>query len=71
VWPRKEGLLGDEWPSDPVRSEQTVSRFGELVPMRRIAYVVNDESFGMRRMFEHYGFANLEPLAPGYDSSHS
>ena len=48
------------------RSGRMVERCVELVPKTRIAYVVDDESFGMRRMFEHYGFAiNLEPLAPG------
>jgi uncharacterized protein YndB with AHSA1/START domain len=48
------------------KSGQMVERCVEFAPMTRIAYVVEDESFGMRRMFEHYGFAlNLEPLAPG------
>jgi uncharacterized protein YndB with AHSA1/START domain len=48
------------------KSGRMVERCVELVPKTRIAYVVDDESFGMRRMFEHYGFAiNLEPLAPG------
>lgn len=43
-----------------------VERCVEFVPMTRIAYVVDDESFGMRRMFEHYGFAlNLESATPG------
>jgi uncharacterized protein YndB with AHSA1/START domain len=38
-----------------------VERCIEFTPMTRIAYVVDDESFGMRRMFDHYGFAiNLE-----------
>ena len=48
------------------KSGQMVERCVEFAPMTRIAYVVEDESFGMRRMFEHYGFAlNLEPLAAG------
>jgi uncharacterized protein YndB with AHSA1/START domain len=48
------------------KSGRMVERCVEFAPMTRIAYVVEDESFGMRRMFEHYGFAlNLEPLAPG------
>ena len=48
------------------KSGRMVERCVEFVPMTRIAYVVDDESFGMRRMFEHYGFAlNLESLASG------
>jgi uncharacterized protein YndB with AHSA1/START domain len=48
------------------KSGRMVERCVEFAPMTRIAYVVEDESFGMRRMFEHYGFAlNLEPGAPG------
>jgi hypothetical protein len=34
-----------------------VERCIEFTPMTRIAYVVDDESFGMRKMFDHYGFA--------------
>ena len=48
------------------KSGRMVERCVEFVPMTRIAYVVDDESFGMRRMFEHYGFAlNLESLPSG------
>ena len=48
------------------KSGRMVERCVEFAPMTRIAYVVDDESFGMRRMFDHYGFAiNLEPVAPG------
>src|SRR2546426_8959327 len=48
------------------KSGRMVERCIEFTPMTRIAYVVDDESFGMRRMFEHYGFAlNLESLASG------
>ena len=35
------------------KSGRMVERCIEFVPMTRIAYVVDDESFGMRRMFEH------------------
>jgi hypothetical protein len=27
------------------------------MPIKRVAYVVDDESFGMRKMFDDYGFA--------------
>jgi uncharacterized protein YndB with AHSA1/START domain len=48
------------------KSGRMVERCIEFSPTTRIAYVVDDESFGMRRMFEHYGFAlNLESLASG------
>ena len=47
------------------KSGRMVERCVEFAPMTRIAYVVDDESFGMRRMFEHYGFAiNLESAGP-------
>jgi uncharacterized protein YndB with AHSA1/START domain len=43
-------------------SGRMVERCTEFTPMTRIAYVVDDESFGMRKMFDHYGFViNLEP----------
>jgi uncharacterized protein YndB with AHSA1/START domain len=43
------------------KSGRMVERCIEFTPMTRIAYVVDDESFGMRKMFDHYGFAiNLE-----------
>jgi uncharacterized protein YndB with AHSA1/START domain len=46
------------------KSGHMVERCVEFAPVTRIAYVVDDESFGMRRMFEHYGFAiNLESLS--------
>jgi uncharacterized protein YndB with AHSA1/START domain len=48
------------------RTGRMVERCVELVPRRRIAYVVDEESFGMRRMFDHYGFAlDLEPGPEG------
>lgn len=48
------------------KSGRMVERCVEFAPMTRIAYVVEEESFGMRRMFEHYGFViNLEPMASG------
>ena len=48
------------------KSGRMVERCVELVAERRIAYVVDDESFGMRRMFDDYGFAlELEPMAGG------
>ena len=48
------------------KSGHMVERCIEFAPMTRIAYVVDDESFGMRRMFEHYGFAiNLESVPWG------
>ena len=43
------------------KSGRMVERCVEFAPKARIAYVVDDESFGMRKMFDHYGFAvNLE-----------
>jgi len=43
------------------KSGRMVERCIEFNPLTRIAYVVDDESFGMRKMFEHYGFTiNLE-----------
>lgn len=43
------------------KSGRMVERCIEFTPTTRIAYVVDDESFGMRKMFDHYGFAiNLE-----------
>src|SRR6266508_1096055 len=43
------------------KSGRMVERCIEFTPRTRIAYVVDDESFGMRKMFDHYGFAiNLE-----------
>lgn len=40
-----------------------LERCVEYAPTTRIAYLVDDESFGMRRMFDDYGFAiNLTPL---------
>jgi len=50
------------------RSGVMVERCVEFTPMSRVAYVVDEESFGMRRMFEHYGFAlNVASV----DSSHT
>jgi len=43
------------------KSGRMVERCIEFTPLTRIAYVVDDESFGMRKMFDNYGFAiNLE-----------
>lgn len=40
-----------------------VERCIEYTPTTRIAYLVEDESFGMRKMFDDYGFAiNLASL---------
>jgi uncharacterized protein YndB with AHSA1/START domain len=48
------------------KTGRMVERCVELVPQRRIAYVVDDESFGMRRMFDAYGFAlDIEPETDG------
>ena len=48
------------------KSGRMVERCVEFAPMTRIAYVLDDESFGMRRMFDHYGFAiNLESVESG------
>jgi uncharacterized protein YndB with AHSA1/START domain len=48
------------------RSGRMVERCVELVRERRIAYVVDEESFGMRRMFDDYGFAlELDPMPGG------
>ena len=39
-----------------------VERCVEFTPMTRAAYVADDESFGLRKMFAEYGFAlNLQP----------
>jgi uncharacterized protein YndB with AHSA1/START domain len=43
------------------KSGRMVERCIEFTPITRIAYVVEEESFGMRKMVDHYGFAiNLE-----------
>jgi uncharacterized protein YndB with AHSA1/START domain len=48
------------------RSGRMVERCVECTPPSRIAFVVDDESFGMRRMFDHYGFAlDLRPGSNG------
>ena len=40
-----------------------VERCIEFTPTTRLAYLVDDESFGMRKMFDDYGFSlNLERL---------
>jgi len=45
------------------RAGQMVERCVELVPKREIAYVVDDDSFGMSRMFQDYGFRiTLRPI---------
>jgi uncharacterized protein YndB with AHSA1/START domain len=47
------------------KSGHMVERCIEFTPMRRIAYVVDEESFGMRKLFDHYGFAiNVESQPP-------
>lgn len=47
------------------KSGRMVERCTEFTPMTRIAYAVEDESFGMKKLFEHYGFAiNLESVGP-------
>jgi uncharacterized protein YndB with AHSA1/START domain len=47
------------------KSGHLVERCTEFTPMTRIAYAVDDESFGMRKLFEHYGFAiDLESVGP-------
>src|SRR5213596_1744349 len=47
------------------KSGQMVERCVEFAPTTRIAYVVDDESFGLRRLFADYGFAiNLEAQSP-------
>ena len=51
------------------KSGRMVERCVEFTPITRIAYVVDDESFGMRKMFDHYGFAiNLE--SEGSETTH-
>jgi uncharacterized protein YndB with AHSA1/START domain len=44
------------------KAGRMVERCVEFSPMTRVAYVVDDESFGMRRMFADYGFA-LNPIS--------
>jgi uncharacterized protein YndB with AHSA1/START domain len=45
------------------RSGTMVERCVEYTPTTRLAYLVDDESFGMRKMFDDYGFSlNLERL---------
>jgi len=40
-------------------------RYVEFMPIRRVAYVVDDESFGMRKMFDDYDLAiTLEARRP-------
>lgn len=48
------------------RSGRMVERCVEFTPMTRAAYVVDDESLGMQKMFSDYGFAlNLIPEGNG------
>jgi uncharacterized protein YndB with AHSA1/START domain len=47
------------------RSGHMVERCVEYQPATRIGYVVDDESFGMRRMFADYGFALTLGERPG------
>lgn len=45
------------------RQGRMVERCVAFTPMSRAAYVVDDESFGLRKMFADYGFAlNVEPI---------
>jgi uncharacterized protein YndB with AHSA1/START domain len=47
------------------RAGRMVERCVDIVPERSISYLVDDESFGMRKMFADYGFrVSLEPLNP-------
>lgn len=47
------------------KSGHMVERCVEFTPRTRVAYVVDEESFGMRRFFDHYSFAiNLESEPP-------
>jgi uncharacterized protein YndB with AHSA1/START domain len=47
------------------RSGVMVERCVEFTPMSRVAYVVEEETFGMRNMFDHYGFAiNVAAVDP-------
>jgi uncharacterized protein YndB with AHSA1/START domain len=48
------------------REGHMVERCVEFTPMSRAAYVVDDESFGLRKMFADYGFA-LNLRASGTD----
>lgn len=50
------------------KTGRMVERCVELEPMRRIAYVVDDESFGMARMFTDYGFV-ISLAAAGHATS--
>ena len=52
------------------KSGRMLERCVEFMPIRRVAYVVDDESFGMRKMFDDYGFAiTLEARGP--DATHA
>jgi len=51
------------------KSGHMVERCIEFTPMTRIAYVIDDESFGMRKMFDHYGFA-ISVQSPGSEKTH-
>ncbi len=47
------------------KSGTMVERCVEYTPTSRIAYLVDDESFGMRKMFDDYGFSiDLVPSEP-------
>lgn len=48
------------------RTGRIVERCVEFEPMRRVAYLVDEENFGMNRMFADYGFViRLEPHGQG------
>jgi uncharacterized protein YndB with AHSA1/START domain len=47
------------------RAGTMVERCVHIAPPHSIAYVVDEDSFGMRKMFDHYGFRiSLEPQRP-------
>jgi uncharacterized protein YndB with AHSA1/START domain len=48
------------------KAGRMVERCVEYTPASRICFLVDDESFGMRKMFNHYGFAlNLRARPSG------
>ena len=52
------------------KSGTMVERCIEYTPKTRLAYLVDDETFGMHKMFDHYGFSlDLAALDPGQQGS--
>lgn len=48
------------------RTGSIVERCIECIPLQRIAYAVDEDSFGMKRMFDGYGFCiSLDAAATG------